>query len=97
MSCQLFGTRVINDWNYLTSVIVTNSSLNSFKSAVDNYFYNFRLCFIGNVFNVIIIISVDNFICVLLYLIEQMYRLLSLNSEYNHNHNHNHKPHVKGS
>ena len=25
---SFFGTRVINDWNYLTSDIVTNSSLN---------------------------------------------------------------------
>ena len=33
---NFFGTRVINDWNYFTSDIVTNSSLNSFKSAVDN-------------------------------------------------------------
>ena len=42
-------------------------------------------------FNVIII-SLDNFVCVLLYVIEWMYRLLSLNPEYNHidNHNHNH-------
>ena len=45
MSHQLFGTRVINDWNYLTSDIVTNSSLNSFKSAVDNHFYDFRFIF----------------------------------------------------
>ena len=44
------------------------------------------LCFIINVFNVIII-SVDNFICALLYVIERLYRLLSLNAEYNHNHN----------
>ena len=44
------------------------------------------LCFIVNVFNVIII-SVDNFVCVLLYVIERVYRLLSLNPEYNHNHN----------
>ena len=35
--------------------IVTNSSLNSFKSAVDNYFMISDLCFIVNVFNVIII------------------------------------------
>ena len=40
---NVFGTRVINDWNNLTSDIVTNSSLNSFKSAVDNSFYDFRL------------------------------------------------------
>ena len=37
-SVNFFGTRVINDWNYLTSDIVTNSPLNSFKSAADNYF-----------------------------------------------------------
>ena len=47
------------------------------------------LYFIINVFNVIII-SIDNFICALLYAIEQVYRFLSLNPEYNHNHNHNH-------
>ena len=44
------------------------------------------LHFIINVFNVIII-SIDNFICALLYAIERVYRLLSLNPEYNHNHN----------
>ena len=44
------------------------------------------LYFIINVFNVIII-SIDNFICALLYAIEQVYRLPSLNPEYNHNHN----------
>ena len=44
------------------------------------------LCFIVNVFNVIII-SVDNFVCVLLYVIERVYRLLTLNPEYNHTHN----------
>ena len=37
-----FGARIINDWNNLTSDSVTNSSLNSFKSAVDNYFCDFR-------------------------------------------------------
>ena len=42
---NFFGARVINDWNYLTSGIVTNSSLNSFKLAVDNYFYDFRFTF----------------------------------------------------
>ena len=76
-----FGIRVINDWNNLTSDIVTNSSLNSFKLAVDNYFYDF--IFIVNVFNVNII-SVANFVCVLLYciyVIEQVYRLLSPNPE----------------
>ena len=83
---NFFGTRVINDWNYLTSDIVTNSSLNSFKSAVDYYSYDSSII---NVFNVIII-SIDNFICALLYAIERVYRLLSLNPEYNHNHNHNH-------
>ena len=46
------------------------------------------LYFIINVFNVIII-SIDNFICALLYAIEWVYRLLSLNPEYNHNQNHN--------
>ena len=45
MSCQLFGNRVINDWNNLTNNTVENSSLNSFKSAVDNYFYDFRFRF----------------------------------------------------
>ena len=44
------------------------------------------LYFIINVFNVIII-SIDNSICALLYAIEWVYRLLSLNPEYNHNHN----------
>ena len=39
---NFFGTRMINDWNNLTSDIVSNSSLNSFKSAADNYFYDFR-------------------------------------------------------
>ena len=39
-------------------------------------------------FNVIVI-SIDNFICVLLYVIERVYMLLSLNPEYNYNHNHN--------
>ena len=34
--------RVINDWNNLTSDIVGNSSLNNFKSAIDNYFYDYR-------------------------------------------------------
>ena len=43
--------------------IVTNSSLNSFKSAVDNYFMTSDLYFIVNVFNVIII-SINNFVCV---------------------------------
>ena len=47
------------------------------------------LYFIINVFNVIII-SIDNFICALLYAIERVYRLPSLNPENNHNHNHNH-------
>ena len=37
---NFFDTRVINDWNNLTSDIVTNSSLNSFESAADNYFYD---------------------------------------------------------
>ena len=82
MSCQLFGTRVTNDWNYLTSDIVTNSSLNSYKIAIDNYFYDFKL------FYTLIIISIDNFIRALLYAIERMYRFLSLNPEYNHYHNH---------
>ena len=40
-----FGTRVINDWNNLTSDIVGNSSLHGFKSAVDNYFYDFKFMF----------------------------------------------------
>ena len=40
-----FGTMVINDWNNLTNDIVTNSSCNNFKSAVDNYFYDFRFMF----------------------------------------------------
>ena len=35
-----FGTRVINDWDNLTSDIVGNSSLN--HAAIDNYFYDFR-------------------------------------------------------
>ena len=47
------------------------------------------LCFIVNVFNAIII-SVANFVCVLLYVIERVYRLLSLNPEYNYINNHNH-------
>ena len=38
-----FGTRVINDWNNLTSDTVTNSLLNSVKSAVDNYFHDFSM------------------------------------------------------
>ena len=42
---NFFGTRVINDWNNLTSDIVEKSSLNSFKSAVDNYFYDFKFMF----------------------------------------------------
>ena len=42
---NFFGTGVINDWNNLTSDIVENSSLNSFKSAVDNYFYDFKFMF----------------------------------------------------
>ena len=33
-----FGTRAINDWNNFTSDIVGISSLNNFKSAIDNYF-----------------------------------------------------------
>ena len=37
-----FGTRMINNWNNLTSDIIENSFLNSFKLAVDNYFYDFR-------------------------------------------------------
>ena len=37
MSGQLFDTRVITDWNNLTSDIVGNSSLNNFKSAIDIY------------------------------------------------------------
>ena len=45
------------------------------------------LYFIINVVNVIII-SIDNFICALLYAIERVHRLPSLNPEYNHNHNH---------
>ena len=36
------GTRVINDWNNLTNDIVGNSSVNNFKSAIDNYFYDYR-------------------------------------------------------
>ena len=77
---NVFGTRVINDWNNLTSDIVTNSQLNRFKSAVDNYFLTSDLCFIVNVLNVIII-SVANFVCVLLYVIERVYRLLSFNPD----------------
>ena len=42
---NVFGTRVFNDWNNLTSDIITNSALNSFKSVVDNYIYDFRLMF----------------------------------------------------
>ena len=44
LSCRVnyFGTRVINDWNNLTSDIVGNSLLNNFKSAIDNYFYDYR-------------------------------------------------------
>ena len=42
---NFFGNRVINDWNNLTNNIVENFSLNSFKSAVDNYFYDFRFIF----------------------------------------------------
>ena len=44
-SCRVnfFDTRVINDWNNLTSDIVF--SLNSFKSAVDKYFYDCRFVF----------------------------------------------------
>ena len=72
MLCELFGTRMINDWNNLTSDILTIIFMTS------------NLCFIVNVFNVIII-NVDNFVCVLLYVIERVYRLLSLNPEYNHN------------
>ena len=49
-STFLVATRVINDWNNPTSDIVTNSSLNSFKSVVDNYFYDSDLYFIVNVF-----------------------------------------------
>ena len=49
-----------------------------------------------NVFNVIII-NIDNFICVLLYVIERVYRLLSLNPECNHNHNHNVFPKIISS
>ena len=43
-SCRVnyFGTRVINDWNNLTSDIVGNSSLNNFKSVIYNYFYDYR-------------------------------------------------------
>ena len=44
------------------------------------------LYFIINVFN----ISIDNFMCVLLCAIERVFRLLSLNPEYNDNHNYNH-------
>ena len=42
-SCHVnfYGTRVINDWNNLTSDIVENSSLNSCKSAADKYFYDY--------------------------------------------------------
>ena len=54
---NLFDTRVIKDWNNLTSDIVTNSSLYSFKSAVDILFLTLDLCFIVNVFTVIIIQS----------------------------------------
>ena len=46
---NFFGTRVINDWNNLTSDIVKTSSLNSFKSAIDKYFMTVDLCFIVNV------------------------------------------------
>ena len=52
------------------------------------------LCFIVNVFNVIII-SLANFVCVLLCVIEQVYRLFSLNPEYNHNNNHNHNQYIQ--
>ena len=44
------------------------------------------LYFMVDVFNAIIL-SVDNFVCVLLYAIERVYRLLSLHPEYNHTHN----------
>ena len=46
-SCYVnfFGTRVINDWNNLTSDIIENYSLNSFKLVIDNYFHDLRLVF----------------------------------------------------
>ena len=40
-----YVARGVNDWNNLTSDVVTNSSLNSVKSAVDNYFHDFRFMF----------------------------------------------------
>ena len=56
---------------------VTNSSLNSFKSAVDNYFMTSDSCFIVNVFNVIIISVLElllfTYYCV--YVIERVYSL----------------------
>ena len=72
---------MINDWNNLTSDIVTSSSLNSFESAADNYFYDFRLCFTVIVFEVIIISVAALFVYYCIYVIEQVYRLLSLNLE----------------
>ena len=39
------ATRVINDWNNLSNDIVETSSLNSFKSSVDKYFYDCRFVF----------------------------------------------------
>ena len=69
---------MINDWNNLTSGIVENSSLNSFKSAVDKYFMTVDLCFIVNV----IIISV--YYCMYLNGCTGIPALTL-----NHNHNHN--------
>ena len=42
---NFFSTRVISDWSNLKSDIVENSSLNSFKSAEDKYFYDCRFMF----------------------------------------------------
>ena len=72
-SCRVnfFNTRVINDWDNLTSDNVENSSLHSFETAVDKYFYGFRFVFIVNV----IITSVFYY----MHVIEWVYRLFSLN------------------
>ena len=41
-----FMNRVINEWNSLPTSVVESSSINTFKSLLDNYFLDFRFTFV---------------------------------------------------
>ena len=41
-----FMNRVINDWNSLPTSVVESTSINTFKSLLDNYLLDFRFTFV---------------------------------------------------